>query len=313
MKKSFLSAAALVLTMGLSAYAQDDYEDYAYDEGVAESAPESAYSEVSDDAEAELNEYASTAKGRTEELKEANAASEASAEPSHESSASSGSTFDGNPIRYGGHFGLGLSGTYGNEDALISRGSYAYYADPFSGFLGLNVDLGGIVTYRINKMFAVSAELNIHIIDYMKESEVWMLEVQDGYGYREEPLDENMMLVDLSIPVMARFYPTDAFFVEAGVQINLNLAGSFSLDNTDYDYSEDMGDWKGESFGYSVNIGGGIVRPAGNGLVEFGGRIILDLSRLEAEQIVYNANTGEYRSAVATKGWHVQFVCNYFI
>lgn len=319
MKKSFLSAAALVLTMGLSAYAQDDYEDYAYDEGVAESAPESSYSEVSDDAEADLNEYASTAKGRTEELKEANAASSAAEESSYDSQYSSGSSVSASvdkPLRYGGHVGIGLSGTYGNEDALIVGGRYGFsgrLADPFSGFLGINVDLGGIVSYRINKMFAVSAELNLHIIDYMKESEVWNIEVSDGYGYHEEPLDENMMLVDISIPIMARFYPKESFYIEAGAQVNLNLAGSFTLDNTDYDYSEDMGDWKGESFGLSVNVGGGFVQPIGNSLVEFGARFILDMTRLEADQIVYNGNTGEFRSPVATKGWHVQFVCNYFI
>ncbi len=305
MKKSFLSAAALVLTMGLSAYAQDDYEDYAYDEGVAESAPE-GYSEVSDDAELEAD--ASTARSRIDEEKSAKA--EAAAASASESSS------DFKPLQYGVHLGVGVSGTYGSEEVPVFRGySVERYGDPFAGFIGVNLDLGGVVSYRINKMFGVNAELNFHFVDYFKESEVWGIEVWDSYygSYVTEPVDENMITAGISIPVMARLYPTSGSYAELGAQLNLNLVGKFSLDNTDYDYNEDMGDWKVETVGFGVVVGGGVIVTAGTTRMELGARVVVDLTRIEADEPVFDANNESWRPPVEAKGWHVQLVCNFIL
>lgn len=304
MKTSYLGAIVLACSMVAAANAQDDYEDYAYDEGVAESAPES------------YDEDVSTAKSSYDYSSEVTKSEEVPVAmdlPEDKSASSKPKN------RFGFHLGVGLSGTYGNEEAL----GYYYNPntekydfderDPFDGYMGLNLDFGFMYVFYINNRIAIAPEVNIRLIDYFKESDIYYARVHDDWGRTYyEPVDENMMLVDISIPVMGRFYATKNFFAEAGVQFNLNLAGSFTLDNAEYDYSEDVGEWNGETFGVSLNFGGGATFDAKNGhAIEIGLRFILDLTRLEADEMVKNDANDSYRNPVETKGWHLQFVCNF--
>lgn len=236
-------------------------------------------------------------------------------------SAQSIEDFYSQSVRVGGHAALGVSGTYGNEKAagiFYDKDSKSYVIDerdPFEGYLGVNGTFGGIALVRINNLITFAPELSFRIVDYFKQSDVWSIEVTDSYGYdKTEPVDENMMIMGIAIPLMIRVNPVPQFYVEAGAQLNLNVAGSFTLDNSEYDYSEDMGDWKVEFFGVAVNAGAGVTVPSRGHYMEFGCRFSLDLTRLEADEVIHHdANTGAYRDPVETKGWHVQFVYNYFI
>ncbi|SHK35855.1 outer membrane beta-barrel protein [Fibrobacter sp. UWEL] len=303
MKKSLISAIALACTMVVAANAQDDYEDYAYEEGVAESAPESD------------SDYSTAKSSYSSEVTKSEEVPVAMELPGQNAS-------EKPKNRLGFHLGMGFSGTYGNEKAAgyyynpTTDKFYVGEEDPFAGYLGLNFDLGLMYVFFVNSKIAIAPEFNFRVIDYFKESDIYYAKVYDDYWHRTtyEPVDENMMLFDIAIPVMGRFYAAKNFYAEAGVQFNLNLAGSFTLDNAEYDYSEDVGDWAGESFGVSLNFGGGASFNAKDGgLIELGVRFMLDLTRLEADEKVNNEANGSYRDAVATKGWHIQFVCNYLL
>lgn len=306
MKKSFLSVFAFACALTVAAYAQDDYEEYA-----------PGQDDYADNSYMSSDEDVSTAKSsysyNVETVSDQKEVDKIVSGSGDESSSVK-------KLRFGGHFALGYSGTYGNEKA-----AGLYYnpqkeafeigeKDPFDGFLGLNMDIGFMIVYHINNQFAIAPEFNLHFIDYFKESDVWYVKIHDRNGwYHNEPLDENMMLLDFSIPVMARFYASSNLFVEAGVQINLNLAGSFTLDNSEYDYSEDVGDWSGEFFGFGINAGFGYAVEKNGRVFELGARFMMDLTRLEADERVLNKANESYRDPVATKAWNIQVVLNYLI
>ncbi len=234
-------------------------------------------------------------------------------------SAQSIEDFYAQPVRIGVHSAIGVSGTYGNEKALGNyREGSGYkedYRDPFEGYFGLNASFGGIALVRINNLITFAPGANLFIKDYFKESEVWGIEVWDDYynTYTTEPVDENMMIIGLSVPLMVRVNVAPQLYVEAGAQLNLNLMGSFTLDNSEYDYSEDLGDWKVETFGLAVNAGAGITIPYKGHFMEFGLRFSLDLTRMEADELILNPANESYRYPVETKGWHIQFVYNFFM
>ncbi|MCF0222941.1 MAG: PorT family protein [Fibrobacter sp.] len=232
-------------------------------------------------------------------------------------SAQSIEDFYAKPVRVGGHAALGVSGTYDNEKALgnyrSGRGYEEGYRDPFEGYLGVNGNFGGIALVRLNNLITLAPELSFSIKDYFKESEVWSIEVQDRYGYHDEPVDENMMVIGVALPIMVRFTPVPQLYLEAGAQMNFNLLATFTLDNSDYDYSEDLGDWKVEPFGLAVNLGAGFTIPVRGHFMELGVRFMLDLTRIESDELILNPANESYRYPVETKGWHLQLVYNYFI
>lgn len=234
-------------------------------------------------------------------------------------SAQSMDDFYSSMVRVGGHAAIGVSGTYGNEEAWGNykdgSGYKEDYRDPFEGYFGLNASFGGIALVHFNKLLTFAPELNVFIKDYFKQSDVWEIDVYDDWGKYEgtEPVDENMMIIGVSIPLMIRVNPVPQFYVEVGAQFDLNLVGSFTLDNSEYDYSEDLGDWKVEPFGVAINAGAGVTVPVKGHFMEFGCRFSLDLTRIESDELILNPVNESYRYPVETKGWHVQFVYNYFM
>lgn len=306
-----------LIVAAFAAYASADFEEDEDDYGSTEQSYENEYedsyeaaNEDSDDAD----EYSSTAKS----VRTSKAADEEEAPKAEKKSSDTGISMEEflqKPLHFGMHVGLGFAGTWGNEEVLGMYDPETFdlsVADPFDGYLGVNVDIGFIVHYRINEMFSFVPEVNIRILEYFKESEVWYLRVNQGWYYSREPLDENMLLVDISIPLMARYNPIPMFYVEAGIQFNLNLYGDFSLSNEDYDYEESMGDWEGETFGFGFNIGAGVTLPLKKYMADIGLRLAMDLTRMEADQMVYNAANNTYRLPVKTRAWAIQLVTNMY-
>ena len=219
-------------------------------------------------------------------------------------------------LHYGAHIGFGFAGTWGNEETegmyySPSYGPYLGVKDPYAGYLGAIVDIGFMLNYRLHQYVSFAPEINIRVLDYFRESDCYYLYV---YGEGDFPLDENMMIY-VNIPLLARITPFNTFYAELGAEINLNVSSSFSLSNADHEYDEDMGGtWKGQTLGFGLILGGGKTIEFEGHHFDVGGRIVMDLSRIEADQMVdMTATNGTYRNPVGTKSWSIQFVTNYYI
>lgn len=215
----------------------------------------------------------------------------------------------------GTHVGIGFAGTYANEKA---KGYYYNTAadnfefaekDPFDGYSGFVFDLGASFVIHLTDRFALAPELICHILNYYKESDVWYL---NRGLFHAEPLKENMTLADVSIPVLGRAYFTKALFAEFGAQFNFNVYGSFTLENSDYNFSEKVGGWSGEFFGVGLDLGLGYSFDLLSCKLEPGARFMIDFTRMEADDEVLNGANGSYRYAVGTKAWTVQIFINYY-
>ena len=221
--------------------------------------------------------------------------------------------FQDTPLHVGAHMGLGYAGTWNNQDAY---GAYLNpntweieltEKDPFAGYMGFIVDFGIVINYRLASIFCLVPEINFRMVDYMKESEVWYLKVDRGWYTERYPLDENMMVMDINVPLMMRLTFGMAYF-ELGGELNLNLTTSFTLTNSDFDYEEDMGGyWNANTFVWGLVFGGGATLDMDGKALDIGLRVIVDMNAIEKNELVdMSALNGTYRKPVDTRMWAIQ-------
>ena len=220
---------------------------------------------------------------------------------------SGGSSAAAAPIRFAGHFAIGL-------------GSYWDYPDDYLGdndWIGVTLDLGGLIKYQINNLLSVVPELNFGF-------NVTMREIGRGtsYWYGEYKVNETRVLFNINIPVTLRVTPMPFLYVEAGGRISLNLGTDHTLDW--YDENDEkievpkqfsqLEKWKVNTFVPSIVAGlGGTV-----GKFDIGARLILDLGGIEKEDKetfkVYDENGFAQDITVKnnTKNWTVQLLMNFY-
>lgn len=227
--------------------------------------------------------------------------------------------FFADDLHVGMHLGIGYAGVWGSE---LAHGIYLTNGtleegdkDPYAGTFGMMGDIGIVINYHLGSLFSIVPEVNVRIINYSKESEIWKLRVIDEYGNFKEiaPLDENMMIVDVNVPLILRITPTPSFFIDLGADLNMNVSSKYTLSNNDYDYEEDIGGyWATEQFKWGGIFGLGTTLSISESLyLDVGGRLVVDMSRIEKNQLVdMVALNGTYRNPVGAKTWGVEFVIN---
>lgn len=227
--------------------------------------------------------------------------------------------FFADDLHVGMHLGIGYAGVWGSE---LAHGIYLTNGtleegdkDPYAGTFGIMGDIGIVINYHLGSLFSVVPEVNVRIINYSKESEIWKLRVIDEYGNFKEmaPLNENMMIVDVNVPLILRVTPTPSFFIDLGADLNMNVSSKFTLSNSDYDYEEDMGGyWATEQFKWGGVFGLGTTLSISESLyLDVGGRLVVDMSRIEKNQLVdMIALNGTYRNPVGAKTWGIELVIN---
>lgn len=222
-------------------------------------------------------------------------------------------------LHMGMHLAIGYAGIWGSE---LAHGIYLTSGtleegdkDPYVGNTGVMGELGFALNYHLGRLFSLVPEVNVRFIDYFKESEAWFLVVYDQYGTITDvaALEENMLLVDINVPIILRVTPVPVFFIDLGVELNVNVSSKFTLSNDDYDYEEDMGGyWATETFKWGVVFGLGTTQSlAENMFFDIGARVVVDMSRIEKEQLVdMTALNGTYRNPVGAKTWAIELVIN---
>ena len=219
------------------------------------------------------------------------------------------------PLRFAGHFAIGL-------------GSYWDYPNDYLGdndWIGVTMDLGGLINYRINSLLSIVPELNFGF-------NVSMREIARGtsWWYGDYKVNETRVLFNINIPVTLRVTPMPFLYVEAGGRISLNLGTDHTLDYYDQDNEKidvpkefsQLEKWKVNTFVPSIVAGiGGTVDK-----FDIGARLILDLGGIEKEDKftipVYDEN-GNFKfdengfpitktAKNDTKNWTVQLLMNYY-
>ena len=114
-------------------------------------------------------------------------------------------------VKYGAKAGLNMS----------NFGGDAENTDMKIGF-----QIGGFAEIKISDKFAVQPELLFSTQGAKSEYS----ESEPGYSYSEE---STVKLNYLNIPIMAKYYATEKFYVEAGPQIGFLMSAK-----EDFDYSE---------------------------------------------------------------------------
>ena len=196
-------------------------------------------------------------------------------------------------LNIGGHFGFGL-GTY--WDYPVAFGSNDWF--------GMAFDLGGVLKYRVNDMLAVVPELNIGFIHSSRK-------VAEGYWYGAYNINETRLLVNLNIPVTARFTPVPYAYLEAGLRMNFNFATGHSKDASDQSTgqtfdSENLDTWEVKTFVPSVVAGLGGTIKVKNHEMDLGLRLNLDVSGIQKDNKYYGMEDN-------SKIWNIQFVLNYYL
>ena len=161
-------------------------------------------------------------------------------------------------VKYGAKAGLNMS----------NFGGDAENTDMKIGF-----QIGGFAEIKISDKFAVQPELLFSTQGAKSEYS----ESEPGYSYSEE---STVKLNYLNIPIMAKYYATEKFYVEAGPQIGFLMSakedfdysetfmgttdsGSTSEDIKDGLNSTDFGLGLGLGYNFTENVGAGLRYTAG--------------------------------------------------
>lgn len=141
----------------------------------------------------------------------------------------------------------------------------------FANFSGDDVDesdsrtafhLGLIAEFSLSESFAIQPEILYSAQGAKDDGMTWKLDY-------------------LTIPVMAKFYPSEAFSVEAGPYIGFNVKSDVEMDELTVDISDDT-----ESTDFGLGIGLGYKLPMG---IFFQARYAMGLSDVVADADAKNS------------------------
>ena len=150
-------------------------------------------------------------------------------------------------------------------------------------------DLGAIFKYRIHRFVSIAPEVNLGINIASRDK-------GRGFDWYYGPyqVSEQRVLFSVNIPLMLRFTPIPSFYIEGGARVNFNLGTTHSYeyydpngeqlrDEYEQTISKELEEWKAKTFVPSVIGGlGGTFKVNGSDL-DFGLRVIYDLSGIEAD------------------------------
>ena len=272
--KKLMIVSALAMCLGVNAFAEDD--------GYGNDIPPARQEGTVDDGYGnKLPEYGQS----TTEYKSYG-----------EARSSSGKSSDAQ-VRFGGHFGMGLGAywDYPSQTEYLGKNDW----------LGVTMDLGGVVKYRVNNLLSVVPELNFGL-------NVTAREIASGssWYYGDYKVNETRVLFNINIPLTLRLTPVPNFYVEAGGRVSFNLGTSHTQDYYDAngesidvpDSYRKLEDWEVKTFVPSVVAGlGGSV-----GQLDFGARLILDVGGIEKNDKIEDFENN-------TKNWTIQLLVNYYI
>lgn len=301
MKKMFLAlvVAGFASTM---AFAQDDY-DYGDDYGTEASSGDDGFTDVSGDeaapaAEAPATdvEYKSMDEGKKVSRDEG-------AKPA----------FFEKPFNMAGHIAMGIGSFWNSPDMFDNadwRQAYGMDTNPYNEWLGYSVAFGMAFNYRFIDILSVSPEINLGIRGFVRNLDSYY---SWRYGYVD--VNENLFMLDLELPILARVMPTHQMYFEAGPQFSLKLVGTHSIDYVDEDGntidSDANGSWDCASFFVTLIVGGGATVDLDGNLFDIGLRLVLDMTRLEKNETEYmDINGGTFKDE--TKMWTIQLVVKYW-
>lgn len=161
-------------------------------------------------------------------------------------------------VKYGAKAGLNLSNVAGDVE---------------NNDMKIGFQIGGFAEIKISDKFSVQPEL-LYSAQGFKEKESGS---EDGFTYSYESTSK---LSYLNIPVMAKYYATEKFYVEAGPQIGFLMSAeteeeetvsfggvteseSTTTDVKEFRNSTDFGLGLGLGYNFTENIGAGLRYTAG--------------------------------------------------
>ncbi|UTN04438.1 outer membrane beta-barrel protein [Flavobacterium bizetiae] len=126
----------------------------------------------------------------------------------------------------------------------LNISNFTGYQEDVKSLAGFHI--GGFAEIKISKKFAIQPE-------FLFSTQGTTIEGYDGDS------NTNVKLNYLNIPVLAKYYITDAFFVEAGPQIGFLLSAKNSgVDIGDLYKSTDYGLNLGLGYNFTENISGNV-------------------------------------------------------
>jgi len=206
---------------------------------------------------------------------------------------------------FGLHVGMGISGYWDYPSNLGEN-----------DWLGMALDLGFVLKYQINHLFAVVPEFNFAVS---------MISRTVGHGsslYSDYTKKESHTILSVGLPILFRYTPIEYFYAEAGLRLNINFHEQHSFEDVyDDDSFHNSGsssvdpDWVVNTFVPALVLGvGGIIKTQSKE-IELGVRFVLDVRRMEQG---YREGSNYYEEGTVvdshnpTKIFAVQFVFGYY-
>ena len=167
-----------------------------------------------------------------------------------------------------------------------------------SGTLGL--ELGVLGWYRLNRVFGFEGEANIRWTGITLESSVYNRKLD---VFLNETDEASLRVWSFDLPLVLRLMPDSDYYLESGAQLNVNLDGSISDDDNQFEFEF-------ERLGWSLVFGTGFFsyNPQRKLLWSAGFRLVIDMTRIEKEGIVEIWKGAAYRKASPLRLWNFQ--CN---
>lgn len=146
-------------------------------------------------------------------------------------------SFAGENLKFGVRFNEGISMFSGKDlDGILKEA-------------GTNSGVTFEMLIKMNEQLAIHPAIGINFDLY--EATV-KYEESDGYFHYYGSVDENLILFNLQLPILARYNFTPGFFAEAGLQADFNLISSYGIDG---DYESIKKDVSACDFGVAVGAG----------------------------------------------------------
>lgn len=227
----------------------------------------------------------------------------------------------------GFHFGMGTTGYWDTPPKfLVDEEDWS----------GIAADVGLVFKLNINETLNLLLELNLGFNGVFRDVS-FVASKQDGSYKVDYKVEESRTIFKWNVPILFRFWPVDFVYVDAGAQLNYNLATAYSKDYKDDEghkiraaesRRESLEKWEVKGEVTSLVIGFGLGSLQG----DLGVRFILDLDRIRKNDVIRYYDDGEeiwaYDDYVKnlsgtkrvkpaavenrTKMWTIQFVVNYF-